>query len=245
VLSAASAARARPTRPRFEPTDLELEDPGVAEFDLQFGVTHGDGDGGNRLILPDFELDLGLTPNIEFDLDGAFSIDRFDQPTRHLAGEALWPAAKLGLFDSRAASGNDSFALGVQLGPRIPTFGTRGVGYAALGLVGLNQGHFHGVLNAGGIVDPGQRITRGQSESVVAGLDVDLDLDDQNTWSFISEFAVAHYVSTDPDEVSLSAGAAYDPTDRFELSLIVLGGFLPGADRISVLLGVSPKASLF
>src|SRR5262245_15508566 len=36
-------ATARPVRPLFEPTDLELEEPGILELDLQAGVVRGTG----------------------------------------------------------------------------------------------------------------------------------------------------------------------------------------------------------
>jgi hypothetical protein len=49
------------TRPRFEPTDLEWEDTGVAEFDLQVGPVRSS-DGPLRIVVPDFELDHGLLP---------------------------------------------------------------------------------------------------------------------------------------------------------------------------------------
>jgi hypothetical protein len=59
--SLASHVAAGPARFRFEPTDLRLEPKGVAELDVQIGTTHGEGTSGNRVILPDFEFDLGLT----------------------------------------------------------------------------------------------------------------------------------------------------------------------------------------
>jgi hypothetical protein len=65
VFLVAIEVAARPTRFRFEPTDLRLEPKGVAELDLQVGVTHGEGVAANRVILPDFEFDLGLTPGVK------------------------------------------------------------------------------------------------------------------------------------------------------------------------------------
>jgi hypothetical protein len=243
ALLLSSLASARPTRPRFEPTDLELEDTGVAELDLQVGASHGTGASGNRLLLPDFELDIGLLPNVELDLDGSFSVDAFDGPGRTLAGEALWPAMKLGLFDVR--SGGRALAGGLQLGPRIPTIGTRGIGYAALGLFGVGVGRVHTVLNLGGIVDPGDQITSGQSKSLVAGLDVDTALDARGAWSLLGELATAHYLSGDPDELTATLGAAWSATPALDLSAIALVGFLPGQDRAAVLLGMSPKLPIW
>jgi hypothetical protein len=238
-------ASARPTRPRFEPTDLELEDPGVTEVDLQVGLTRGDGDSGNRLLLPDFELDIGLLPNVEFDLDGAFSMDRYDRSTRTFAGEPLWTAMKLGLYDSRDQAGTHAFAAGLQLGPRVPTIGQRGIGYAALGLFGIVDRRLRVTLNAGGVVDPGAQITHGQSKSLVGGVDLDVDLDARGIWSVLGELAASHYVSSDPDELVTTLGIDLAATPDLDLSTMVLVGLLPGSDRVAILLGASQKMALW
>lgn len=245
ALVIARDAGARRVRPHFEPTDLELEDPGVTELDLQFGATRGNGDSGNRLVLPDFELDLGLLPNVELDLDGAFSLDHYDRADRSASGDPLWPAMKLGLYDSREGPEPDAVAVGVQLGPRIPTIGARGVGYAALGLVGFTNRGRQFVVNFGGIIDPGEQITRGQSESIVGGLDVSIDLDSKSTWSLLGEVSGAHYVSADPDEFITTAGVGVSATPTLDLSLVVLADLLPGGDRFGILLGASPKVALW
>jgi hypothetical protein len=237
---------ARPTRPRFEPTDLSLEPKGVAELDLQVGVTHGDGPPGNRVILPDFEFDLGLTPNVEIDIDGAFGFDRYDQTSRRFVGEALWTGVKLGFVDFKNDAGTRSFAIGMQLGPRWPTIGdTRGIGYGALALFGLNGGRAHTVLNAGGFVDPGPEITRDKPRSVLGGISFALDLDERAVWTFDAEFAVAHYLSPDPDELAGGFGFSFDPSKNLELSIIGIAGFLPGYDRFTLLMGMTPKVDLF
>ena len=73
-LAAPRAAEARRgVRPLFEPTDLELEDPGVSEFDLQAGLIRGQGPW--RLVIPDFEIDLGILRNLELDLDGSYALE--------------------------------------------------------------------------------------------------------------------------------------------------------------------------
>lgn len=244
TLLASRDASAGHARPHFEPTDLELEDPGVTELDLQFGVTRGNGDSGNRIFLPDFELDLGLLPNVELDVDGSFSIDRYDRATRSLAGDPLWTAVKLGLYDSREGAEPRAVAVGLQLGPRIPTIGGRGVGYAALGLVGLTDHGRQFVFNAGGIIDPGDQITRGQSKSVVAGIDVSVDLDARGTWSLLGELSGAHYVSADPDEIVTTLGVAWGVTPNLDLSTVALADLLPGGG-IGVLVGASPKIALW
>src|SRR5438552_2278800 len=72
AVSGAAQAR-RGVRPLFEPTDLELEDPGVSEVDLQVGVIRGQGPW--RLVVPDFEIDLGILRNLELDVDGAYALE--------------------------------------------------------------------------------------------------------------------------------------------------------------------------
>jgi hypothetical protein len=246
LLFLAPSADARPTRPRFEPTDLDLEETGTAELDLQFGVTRGDGPPGNRLVLPDFEFDLGLTPNVEIDIDGAFGFDRYDQPTRRFVGEALWTGVKLGFIDVRDEARKESVALGMQLGPRIATVGeSRGVGYGALALLGFNERRVHAVLNAGGFVDPGPEITQGQQKSVVSGLDLSIDLDAKSVWEFDAEMAYAYYLSPDPNELAASAGASYDVSQNLEISITTIVGFLSGYDRFAILMGATPKIDLF
>src|SRR5438874_2186170 len=100
LLPVAAHGAGRRARPLFEPTDVELEKAGVAELDLQFGFVEGNQAG--RVVLPDFELDLGLFPHLELDADGAFAIEgppnasfTFD----HTAPDSLWLSLKAG-FDS-------------------------------------------------------------------------------------------------------------------------------------------------
>jgi hypothetical protein len=241
----AGTASARQRRPRFEPTDLGLEDPGTMVLDLQTGPAFGSSGTGNRLVVPDLELGLGLTPNVELDIESAFAVDDFDGPHSRLDGEAPCTAMKLGLFDSRDADGRHVVAGGLELGPRLPTIGTRGLGYAALLLFGVGVQRTHLVANLGAIVDPGDHVTSGQAESLVGGVDLDLDLDARGTWSLLGELGMAYYVSPDPNEVTLAAGAAYDVGPALELSTMVLVGLLPGADRAAILFGVAPRLALF
>ena len=108
--------------PQFEPTDLELEDPGTMELDLQFGFVKGTD--AHRLVLPDFEFDLGLLENLELDVDGTYSIA--GQPDGkpifldHSAPDNLWVSAKVGLYDGRDDA-KHAWAFGLQVGPKLPT----------------------------------------------------------------------------------------------------------------------------
>src|ERR1051325_5558745 len=105
----ASAAK----HPRFEPTDLEVEHPGVAEVDLQMGPVRGTDDW--RVVAPDFELDLGLTDAIELDLDGAYAFTT--------GADNLWPSIRVALGDWHNRSTDRAWAIGVQAGPKIPLAG--------------------------------------------------------------------------------------------------------------------------
>jgi hypothetical protein len=245
VLSSATLAPARARRPRFEPTDLELEDSGVAEIDVQAGPALGNGGTGRRLVVPDLELDIGVMPNVELDVDAALAIDHVEGGHPTLDSESIWTSVKLGLTDARPSKSGYAVATGIQLGPRLPTIGTRGMGYAGLALLGVSRDRMHLVGNLGVIVDPGPQITRGQAKSAVAGIGVDLDLDARDAWSLIGGLATALYWSDDPDELSASAGVAYNVLPSLEVSVTAVAGFLSGGDRGALLLGVSPKLSLW
>jgi len=71
MLLLASVARAVPVRRVFEPSELVFENPGVAQFGMQFGLVRGES--AYRVSAPLFAFDLGLTPNVELDLDGEFA----------------------------------------------------------------------------------------------------------------------------------------------------------------------------
>ena len=243
-LLAASTGSARSQRRHFEPEDLELEDTGTLDIDLQAGAVHGQSGAGNRLLLPDFELDLGILPNVELDLDGAFGFDHFSGNARHFTGESLWVSSKLGLYDQRDTNGN-TWAFGLQLGPRFPTLDAAGVGYGGLALLGYSRGGLHWVLNAGGLIDPGPTLAAEHSRSGLLGLDLNADLDSTGVWSLQGELGAAYYFSPDPHELTLSLGATYAATPALDLSITALVGFLAGTDRAGLLLGASPKAKLW
>ncbi len=245
VCSGAAPASARARRPRFEPTDLELEDTGVLELDMQAGPALGNGGTGRRLVVPDLELDVGLLPNVEFDVDAALALDHVDGKHPTLDSESIWTSMKLGLTDAHPSKSGWAVATGLQLGPRLATIGTKGLGYAALGLLGVSKDPVHLVGNFGVIVDPGPQITRGQAKSGVAGIAADVDLDSRDAWSIVGALATALYWSDDPDELSASMGVAYNVVPSLEVSTTVVVGFLSGGDRGALLLGLSPKRDLW
>jgi hypothetical protein len=239
TLASSAAAKQR----HFEPDDLELENPGILDFDLQAGPVLGTSTSQNHLLLPDFEIGLGLTREVELDVSGAFTFDHVGGK-RHVSGDALWVATKLGLYDSSDLPG-DAWALGVELGPRFPTVDSGGVGYGALGLLGYTHHGLAWVVNAGTLIDPGTSIADEHASSLVCGVDFNAELAAQSRWSLQSELGVAYYFSPDPHELSFSVGTTYAVNPRLDLSLTALSGFLRHTDHAALLIGVSPQVDLW
>jgi hypothetical protein len=232
-------------RPLFEPTDLEMEHAGVVELDVQVGMVRGDAPW--RMVVPDVEVDVGISQNVELDVDGAYAIEgpgngqfSFDHP----APDNVWVAAKLGLYDSRDGGRSAAWAIGAQLGPKLPLANdARGIGYEALLLVGHTLGESHIVLNVGGLVDPGARISSGRPAGVEGGLDLDLHFG-HSPLSITGELAGVHFFSPDADQLNMAGGVTLAASEQLDFSLLGLVGFL-GGDRAGVLFGVSPKFALF
>lgn len=242
-LTIASSASASAKRRHFEPDDLELEHPGTLDFDFQGGPLHGDSASHDHFLLPDFEIGLGLTSNVELDVSGAFTLDRANG-RRHVSADPLWVATKLGLFDAHDEQGNH-WAFGLELGPRFPTIEAAGIGYGALALLGFTHRRTCVVLNVGTLIDPGATLSDQHPSSVVLGLDLNADLDAQGIWSVQSELGSAYYLSSDPHELAFSLGATYAVSPRLDVSLTALSGFLPNTDHAGLLLGVSPQVGLW
>jgi hypothetical protein len=228
----------------FEPDDLELEQPGIFDMDFQVGPLHGDSAGKNRIMLPDFEFGLGLTSNVELDVSGTFSVDENRGESHHVTGDPLWLASKLGFVDTEDSAGN-RWAVGLELGPRFPTFDAAGVGFGSLGLVGFTHRRVTVVLNAGVLIDPGATRSAEHPTGLVLGLDLNAYLNAKRDWSLQSELGTAYYLTPDPHELSLTVGATYSVTPRLDVSLTALGGVLANTDHAGILLGVSPELGLW
>jgi hypothetical protein len=241
-------ARAGATpRPRFEPTDLEWEDTGIAELDLQFGPVRGPGPW--RIVVPDFELDLGLLPWLEIDLDGAYAVEGPDTgpfSLDHSAPDALWPSVKLGLYGIHDTGDAFGAALGVQVGPKLPVApGAHGLGVEALVLGGGMIGRLTAVLNLGAFIDPAPDATSGRQIGMEAGWDLRFRLDQRNRFGLTGELAGTHFTSPDPDQLQVTLGFVWSVRPTLDLSLTGLLGTLSGGDRYGLFLGVSPKVRLF
>jgi hypothetical protein len=241
VLAPGTALAARRARPRFEPTDLELEDAGTVEIDLQTGYVQGSGPA--RLVIPDLELDLGLTSSVELDVDAAYAIEGPETgpfSLDHSAPDSLWVSAKVGLASLDGDAGG--LGLGVQIGPKLPAgAGSHGLGLEGLFLVGLQRGRVHLVLQVGGFVDPAPDPGAPRPRAIEGGADLDLDLDRAGHWSITAELGGVRFFSDDPHQLTATAGLAWDPSPRLEISLAGLVGLLPGGDRWGLLLGFAPK----
>jgi hypothetical protein len=248
-LAVTSLADAASLRPRFEPTDLELEKPGIVEIDMQVGLTSGDASTG-RLYLPDWEIDVGLLPRLELDIDGAFALEPLRYGTAGPAfGEPLWASFKIGLVDLKDVGPARAAALGLQIGPRLPVgAGLRGTGYEALVLAGVDLGAAHLVFNAGGLVDPASTTSLTHATAALAGVDVELDLwGASSPWSVLVEAGGAHYFSNFaalPDQLAFTAGLAYD-AGWAQWSIVSLVAPVGVSDRAGVLLGFSPRIGPF
>ncbi len=245
LLLSSTSALARPIRARFEPTDLELERPGVLDLDFQLGYLWG---AQPRLVLPDFEFDLGISRRFELDVDGTYAIDP-RTPEAPSVPDNLWLSGKIGVFEARLARWA-LLAGGLQLGPRLPVaHGAQGVGVDALVLIGLVLPRTHLVLNVGGYVDPSQPLddpsSRARPIGVQVGLDCDVDLTTDGKWGFHASLGGVAAIAVDPSQLVLAAGVVFSPTSSLDLSLLALAGFLPGADRVGGLVGVSPKIVLW
>jgi len=247
VTLAVPPANAHNLRPLFEPTDLEMEPTGVLDIDVQVGAVRSPGPW--RAVMPDFELDLGLLPYLELDLDGAYAIEgRSTGPFSfdHAAPDSLWPSLKLGLYDEHDGVGHRAWALGLQVGPKIPVAAdAHGIGVEGLLLVGYLLGPLHTVLNLGAFADPAPDAGSGRPLGIEVGLDFELDLDDLNRFSLTGEVSSVRFVSDDPHQLMATAGLKWAVSPWLDLSAVGLWGFLAGSDRYGALLGVSPKFRVF
>jgi hypothetical protein len=246
LLTVVRPADAQRPRRRFEPTDLRLQPAGSAEVDLQSGVVSGED--GQRAFLPDFEASFGISSHVELELDGTFGLDRLSKPT-FLDNTLL--ALRIGVVDEPDAVGSTSaWSGGVQAGPRLPTLpDTRGLGMEALAIVGRTQGGMHLFAQVGSLIDPSESVPGYRSAvhpfGLEGGLDLDLDLDDRDTWSLNAELGGIKYVSPHRDQLHVAAGPSRRLSSWLEVSLVGLVGVLPGGDRIGLLLGASSRFKMF
>jgi hypothetical protein len=246
-----AALARRGVRLFFEPTDLELEGAGVIELDAQLGLVKGQAPW--RLVVPDFEVDIGVTRNFEIDIDGAYSVEESKPDTFHFdspAPDNVWVCGKLGLVDWAADDDTpdaaDAWVLGTQVGPKLPVIaGSHGVGVEGLMLLGHVIGRSHFALNLGAFVDPHPTPAGARPVGLEAGLDFSHDVDARGLFQLTIELAGVHFTSPDPDQLLATAGVGFSPTPDTQITLTALYGFLGGNDRYGTLMGVAHKLRYF
>jgi hypothetical protein len=252
ALASPRAAHARRgVRPLFEPTDLELEDPGIAELDLQVGLIHGREPW--RLVIPDFELDVGLLRNLEIDIDGSYALEaaeagsfRFGNPVP----DNLWIAAKVGLVDfgdlTPPQGDPDAWAVGLQLGPKLPIApDSHGVGFEGIVLLAHVVGKNHFSLDGGGFYDPIPGPALSRPVAVEGGLTFDRDLDAAGHYQVMAAASGVRFIAAYPNQLVASAGLGWSPTPETQVTLMGLAGFFAGSDRYGALVGIARKMRLF
>jgi hypothetical protein len=247
ALALVAPAASAQVRKRFEPTDLDLVPEGILELDTQMSYTEAESTG--RAVIPDFEIALGIAPRVQIEVDGAYAVEgapgfrfSFDHP----APDNLWLSSKIGLADWRDGARDRAWALGMQLGPKVPLApSARGVGYEALALVGRSVARTHIVVDAGAFVDPSSDATLRRTVAVEGGVDLDIDLDAAGRWSLLGEIGTAVFLSGEANQAHVTCGLQYSASPSLDLSLIGLVGLLSGGDRGGVLLGVTPRFALW
>jgi hypothetical protein len=240
VAHGANAAK----HPRFEPTDLEMENPGISEIDLQVGPI--DGQNASRMVMPDFELDLGILEDVELDLDGTYAIEGGNGRTffDHQLPDNLWPSVKVALGAWKNSPHDRAWAMGMQVGPKIPIApGASGIGVEGLLLMGVKVGDLHGIINLGGLVDP-HTGSAARPTGFEAGLDLQYDLV-PDRWAVLGELGGIYYTSADAHQLAATAGIQYSINEQLDVSVVALVGFAAGSDPFGVLFGVSPKLAVW
>jgi hypothetical protein len=245
IVGTARAAHAEGRR-RFEPTDLRLQPPGVAEIDLQGGPVTGED--GQRAFVPDFETSIGIGSHIELEIDGTFGLDDYTKP---IFLDNTLIAVRVAMFDEPDEPGSKSaWSGGIQAGPRLPTLpGRRLLGFEGLAIVGRSTGRMHVFFQAGSILDPLEpvpgRTRLGRPFGLEGGVNFDLDLDEEGVWSVTGELGAIKYLSPQLDQLHIAGGPQLKVTPWLDISLVGLVGLLAGGDRLGLLLGADTRFKVF
>jgi len=189
-------------------------------------------------VVPDVELDLGLTRWLEVDLDAALSVTELEKRDKPLAGDPIFLSARFDAYSWKSPRSSATFGVGFQLGPRFPSVNTpRGVGFGGLVLFGGGSSDFHLVGNAGSVFD------RGQSRAIAYGLDWDAALG--HALSLIGDVSVVQYFGSDPAQLLVDVGASYKPSPALELFALAIAGPALRGDRAGGLVGVAYTYRVF
>lgn len=238
LLSPSRAEARRLFRARFEVDTLEVEKPGKLAFDAQLGSVYGDGADGSRLILPDFEVDLGITRWLELDVDTGYSYINVGSERREWVGQPIWTALRFDLYSKRNEVTGNNFGVGVQAGPRLPNLrNLGGVGFSGLVLFGGGTRKFHIVANLGSTADIEQALAF--NYGVSAGYEFDSKV------SIVGQVAGVYYFQRDTDQLLLLVGVSRALTEELEIELLALGGPVYDGDRIGLLVGMTYRTGLW
>lgn len=244
LLIGVSAADAQVARRRFDPEDLDLEEPGVVHADLQVGMVRGAQAG--RWLIPDFGIDVGVAEDVELGLDGVISLEGTPQrpwAADHRAGDNLWLSSKLGLYESGTRT-HRVWTAGIQVGPKLPVApDAHGIGYEGIALLAYTRGQIHVIGNLGGFVDPGGAISSGRPAGIESGLDLMAGIGSGKRWRFIADLSGVYSLTGAPTQLQSTFGPQVSITSWLDVSPQALVGFLRDSDRVGFLVVVSPRWS--
>ena len=234
VLVLLSPAR-RFFRARFRPNTLELQDVGQLEIDSEMGGIYGDGQDGTRAPAPDFAFGLGVLDWLEVNLDSSFSETQLGTQNKQFVGEPIWLSGRFDVYSFADKQTGSTFGIGAQLGPRLPNVGNaRGVGVAAVGLIGGGTQTFNVVLNTGSTLDAGQAF------ALTYGLDLEYKLQLRRKWTLNGEIAGAHYFGGNAqDQLLVNVGFGFVVNDDVQLGMLLLTGPVYRADRVGLLVDLT------
>jgi len=242
----AGPVSARPVRRVFQPKDLDFQGGGVAELTMQFGPVRGQT--AYRVSSPAFELDLGLTKNLELDVTGEFAVGGPNDATftfDRTSPDNTWASLRTGLLDVSTGD-NDAWTVGLQAGPQFPTArGNSGLGVEGLILLGWRHRDAITVVNLGGLLDPDPGTGQPRPAGLGGGLDVTVPIDAAERWALYGGLSAVRYLTTYPYQMNFLAGVIWSPSERLDVSLTGLVGPAGGGDRWGVLLGFTPRVRLW
>ncbi len=245
ILLVSSFAFAQPPRRRFDPDDLEFEEQGTLHGDFAVGVIRGETAG--RWLVPDFDLDFGIAPNVELGLDGAWTLEGTETHAfalDHRAPDNLWFSSKVGLWDRHDPGGAGAWAFGAQLGPRAGVaVGSHGAGFQTLLILGRRVRRLRLALNVGGMVDPAND-DHSRPRALLTGLDAFLDLDAHGTWSLVGDVSAVLFFSPEKHQLVSTAGVVCSVAPWLDVGVSGLVGFLAGGDHAGAFVTFSPKIAL-
>ncbi|HEY5956733.1 MAG TPA: hypothetical protein VIV60_09280, partial [Polyangiaceae bacterium] len=85
----------------------------------------------------------------------------------------------------------------------------------------------------------------GRPKGFEGGIDFDYDLTRTGQWTWLAELGGVHFISSDPNQLNLSSGLQWSPTEMLSFSAILLCGLSKGSDPYGALIGISPTAYLY